>query len=224
MNKQYADILQKNLGISQEQIVREEYEMIILKSVFESELGKSLVFKGGTALRLAYGSPRFSEDLDFSVVGEFDIKGFDTLMKSIVNQHNSIKLIETKQKYFTYFALFKIKEDFISQAFPIKFEVSIRSVNLKKNKDYSLLVLSSKVTNLTTLAQVANLEWIEQEKISINPLRIRDIFDLWFIKQKLGKTTTINFQDWDVKIVKRELYKFLPMQDRKLLEQWLSKK
>ena len=66
MNKQLADNLQKSLNISQEQIVREEYEMIILKQLFESELGRLFVFKGGTALRLAYGSPRFSEDLDFS--------------------------------------------------------------------------------------------------------------------------------------------------------------
>ena len=33
MNKQLADNFQKSLDISQEQIVREEYEMIILKKL-----------------------------------------------------------------------------------------------------------------------------------------------------------------------------------------------
>ncbi len=80
MNKQLADDLQKRLGISQEQIVREEYVVIILKQLFESELGKSFVFKGGTALRLAYGSPRFSEDLDFSVIEGFSKKKLDNLL------------------------------------------------------------------------------------------------------------------------------------------------
>src|SRR3990167_6448225 len=113
MNKQLADNLQKTLGISQEQIVREEYEIIVLKTLFESEIGKSFVFKGGTALRLAYGSPRFSEDLDFSVVKVFNKKAMDILFGSIANRYERLDLVETKQKYFTYFALFKVKEIFI---------------------------------------------------------------------------------------------------------------
>lgn len=183
MNRQLADSLQKTLGISQEQIVREEYEMIILKTLFESGFGKSFVFKGGTALRLAYGSPRFSQDLDFSVVEAFNKEALNALFKSIANQYEAFKLMETKQKHFTYFALFKVKEAFMSQAFSIKFEASIRSTNWQKNKDYQLLALSSKVTNLTLLAQVASLKKIEQEKLTIDPSRVRDIFDLWFISE-----------------------------------------
>ncbi len=224
MNKQLADILQKSLGISQEQIVREEYEMIILKALFESEIGKSFVFKGGTALRLAYGSPRFSEDLDFSVIEEFDKEVLDKLLKSIADQYETLELMEVRQKHFTYFALFKEKEEFSPQAFSLKFEASIRPVNWQKDKDYQLLALSSKVTNLTVLSQVASLEKIEQEKLTIDPLRVRDLFDLWFIGQKLGKAKSMNFQDWDAKVVRRELHKFLPEKHRRLLEQWLPEK
>ncbi|MBC8386663.1 MAG: nucleotidyl transferase AbiEii/AbiGii toxin family protein, partial [Actinobacteria bacterium] len=101
MNKQLVESLQKSLGISQEQIVREEYEMIILKQLFESELGKSFVFKGGTALRLAYGSQRFSEDLDFSVVEDFDKNKLDSLLKRVADQYETLKLIETIQKKYT---------------------------------------------------------------------------------------------------------------------------
>lgn len=224
MNKQLTDTLQKSLGISQEQIVREEYETIILKALFESEIGKSFVFKGGTALRLAYGSPRFSEDLDFSVIEKFDKEVLDKLLKSIAAQNEALGLIEVRQKFFTYFALFKVKEEFTPQAFSIKFEASIRPVDWQKDKDYQLLALSSKVTNLTVLAQVASLERIEQEKLTIDPPRVRDLFDLWFIGQKLGKATPINFKNWDVRVVRRELHKFLPEQDRRLLEQWLPGK
>lgn len=224
MNKQLADNLQKSLGISQEQIVREEYEIIILKAIFQSKIGKAFVFKGGTALRLAYGSPRFSEDLDFSVIEKFDKKALDKLFKSTADQNEVLKLIETRQKFFTYFALFKVKEEFTPQAFSIKFEASVRPVNWQKDKDYKLLALNSKVTNLTVLAQVASLERIEQDKLTINPSRVRDIFDLWFIRQKLGKPTSINFKSWDARVVKRELHKFLPEQERRLLGQWLPGK
>jgi len=162
MNKQLADNLQKSLNISEEQIVLEEYEMIILKQLFESELGRLFVFKGGKALRLAYGSPRFSEDLDFSVLEDFSKKKLDRLLKGIASQNDALKIMDLTQKYYTYFGLLRIKEGFMDQAFSIKFEASIRPVNLKKDIDYNLLALNSRVNNLTVLAQVESLQQIKK--------------------------------------------------------------
>ena len=65
MDKQLALEKQKILKIPLVQIIREEYEMVLLNSIFDSSFGSKLVFRGGTALRLAYSSPRFSDDLDF---------------------------------------------------------------------------------------------------------------------------------------------------------------
>ena len=76
MNKQLAVSLQQQLGISTVQIIREEYEMTILNRLFNSRLGKKLIFRGGTALRLAYNSPRFSDDLDFSNIEDITEKDF----------------------------------------------------------------------------------------------------------------------------------------------------
>ncbi len=56
--------------IAPEHIAREIYEILILRHLSQSPLLDSLIFKGGTALRLAYHSPRFSEDLDFSLIRE----------------------------------------------------------------------------------------------------------------------------------------------------------
>ncbi len=224
MNKELAEILEKRLGISQEQIVREEYEMIILKALFESEVGKSFVFRGGTALRLAYGSPRFSEDLDFSVIKSFDRKKLRALLEKIADQNPTLELKEALQKRWTYFGLFRVKEDFLQQPFSIKFEASTRPIKMQEDADYQLLLLDSQVTGLTVLAQVAGLERIEKEKTTIKPPRVRDIFDLWFIAQKLGKRGRMDFSGWETKVVKRELHKLLPENDRRLLEHWLPKK
>lgn len=49
-------------------LLREYLQVVILRSLHESEAWHGLVFVGGTALRLLYGLPRFSEDLDFSVI------------------------------------------------------------------------------------------------------------------------------------------------------------
>ncbi|MHB8280545.1 MAG: nucleotidyl transferase AbiEii/AbiGii toxin family protein [Candidatus Humimicrobiaceae bacterium] len=193
-----------------------------LKQLFESELGKSFVFKGGTALRLAFGSPRFSEDLDFSVLKVLSKDKLDNLLRTVGRQHKTLKLMEAVQKTYTYFGLFRIKEDFMNQAFSIKFEASIRPADLKKEADYQLVALNSKITNLTVLAQVMSLERIEREKRTIQPPRVRDIFDLWFIAQKQGKTLPMDFEKMDKKVVRRDLFKFLPEKDKGLIEKWLK--
>ena len=223
MYRELAQEMEKSLGISAEQVVREEYEMIILKALFESEVGSAFVFKGGTALRLAFGSPRYSEDLDFSVIKDIDEKEVGEVLKDIAKGNQALSLVETILKRFTYFALFRVNESFLTYPFSIKFEASTRPVNWKKGRGYTLRALSSKVTNLSVLAQVATLESIEKEKRAIKPRRIRDIFDLWLIGQRLGRSTRMNFGKWKAKTVKRELHKFLPKKDRQLLEQWLPK-
>jgi hypothetical protein len=48
--------------------MREYLQALVLRSFHESEAFRSLAFVGGTALRFLHGLPRFSEDLDFSLV------------------------------------------------------------------------------------------------------------------------------------------------------------
>ena len=48
--------------------LREYLQALVLRSFYESEAFRNLAFVGGTALRFLHGLPRFSEDLDFSLV------------------------------------------------------------------------------------------------------------------------------------------------------------
>lgn len=50
-------------------VVREYVQHLFLRSLYAKSDAISLLFKGGTALRIVYNSPRFSEDLDFSSFG-----------------------------------------------------------------------------------------------------------------------------------------------------------
>lgn len=50
-------------------VVREYFQHIFLSELYKLPDAEKLLFKGGTALRVVYGSPRFSEDLDFSLFG-----------------------------------------------------------------------------------------------------------------------------------------------------------
>jgi predicted nucleotidyltransferase component of viral defense system len=55
----------ENLRAFKESILKEYLQYKILNSIFNSEHASKLAFLGGTALRIVYGSTRFSEDLDF---------------------------------------------------------------------------------------------------------------------------------------------------------------
>jgi len=59
-------------------IVREYFQHIFLGELYKLHDAEKLLFKGGTALRIVYGSPRFSEDLDFSLFSVLDhtVKSF----------------------------------------------------------------------------------------------------------------------------------------------------
>jgi hypothetical protein len=48
--------------------LREYLQALVLRSLHECEAFRPLAFVGGTALRFLHGLPRFSEDLDFSLV------------------------------------------------------------------------------------------------------------------------------------------------------------
>jgi predicted nucleotidyltransferase component of viral defense system len=50
-------------------IVREYFQHLFLSEFYKLEDADHLLFKGGTALRIVYQSPRFSEDLDFTMTG-----------------------------------------------------------------------------------------------------------------------------------------------------------
>lgn len=55
-------------------VLREYLQALVLRSLHESEAFQCIALVGGTALRLLYGLPRFSEDLDFSLDSS---KGYD---------------------------------------------------------------------------------------------------------------------------------------------------
>lgn len=50
-------------------IAREYCQHLFLSAFYQHKAADRVLFKGGTALRIIYGSPRFSEDLDFSGFG-----------------------------------------------------------------------------------------------------------------------------------------------------------
>jgi predicted nucleotidyltransferase component of viral defense system len=65
-------------------LCREVLQTLVLKSIFASPAGRSLVFQGGTCLRLCHQLKRYSEDLDFSLIEKTPGYSFQKLHQAIL--------------------------------------------------------------------------------------------------------------------------------------------
>ena len=63
--KEIQKFYSESLHHAGEFLIREFLQYKILEIIYDSEYANSLVFMGGTCLRLIHGNNRFSEDLDF---------------------------------------------------------------------------------------------------------------------------------------------------------------
>jgi len=209
MEQQFALQKARELQIDQAQVVREYWELTVLKGLFESFKGRHLIFKGGTALRLAYQSPRFSEDLDFSLTRDLLRGTFSSVVKKIIKPFPELALTDLEEKYYTYLAEIKVTQNYLPFPFRIKIEISKRKM---LDYQWSLRLLSSPAAVLQVLGQVATLEQLYQDKITC--LRGRgkpkDLFDLWYISEQLKIPYVPRETTLKKKEVARELRKYLP--------------
>ncbi|MFA5099947.1 MAG: nucleotidyl transferase AbiEii/AbiGii toxin family protein [Candidatus Omnitrophota bacterium] len=212
MDKDFALSLSSQIGIDVQQIVREEAELIVLKRLFESPISGEIIFKGGTALRLIYNSPRFSEDLNFTAAGAISSTDFKNVVNKIIAFDPRFSLKDLAAKFHTHLAEFKIKESWLEIPFSLKIEISKRPVVKITSKDQNNALAKSPSTNITVLTKACTIERILQDKLRMLKERKmpRDIFDAWFICQKTGMPFTQKKLGFPKNKIRQELRKFLP--------------
>lgn len=69
LNKESLVEFTKTKQTDIENVMREYCQHLFLSFLYQQPGAEKLLFKGGTALRIVFGSPRFSEDLDFTGAG-----------------------------------------------------------------------------------------------------------------------------------------------------------
>lgn len=77
--------LKNKYQTSEENIIREYFQHLFLSYFYQQPKTNKIFFKGGTALRLFYKSPRFSEDLDFST-NLSDKNEIETLLITVLEE------------------------------------------------------------------------------------------------------------------------------------------
>ena len=83
-----------------EGILVEYLQHELLDSIFKNKASGDLAFIGGTAIRVLYSSPRFSEDLDFDNFG-LPFKQFESLLtaacKDMTYRDLSLSIVSSKK-------------------------------------------------------------------------------------------------------------------------------
>lgn len=209
MEQLIAEQKARELKIDKTQVVREYWELIVLKGLYESSFGRYLIFKGGTALRLTYSSPRFSEDLDFSLTKDVWSGKFPPLVKKIIAPYPELSLTDLEEKYYTYLAEIKVIQNYLPFPFRIKIEISKREI---KDYQWELKLLGSPATVVQVMGQVATLKQIYKDKLACLKGRAKpkDLFDLWYVCQKLNIPYTTQKTPLNKREVVRDLRKYLP--------------
>lgn len=218
-------------------ILREYVQIRFLDVFFRLVKPKTFFFKGGTAIRLVFGSDRFSEDLDFTVTHGitnpivYATEAIASLAKEIPDI--SIKPLKTIAGQSAKVSL----RSFAShQPLTIKLDFSLR-------EDVLAPLLAAIKTSLpiagTPLVDTISKEEILAEKIwaIMNRKKGRDVYDLWyllhtgtpatkaFIEKKLAlyhevfhpKALFDAIASWNEKELYQDIAKFLPKSQRRII-------
>jgi predicted nucleotidyltransferase component of viral defense system len=160
----------------EELIQQERFEIEVLEKLNSKRFLDSLVFTGGSMLRLCYGLDRYSVDLDFWLAKKIDNKKLYADLKSFLG--TIYKIIDAANKYYS--ILINIK----SNNYPRNLKIEIR----KEIKDVKIdrAIAFSKYANSQILLNTVSLDDMMEAKIKafINRKEIRDCFDIEFLLKK----------------------------------------
>lgn len=171
-------------------IVREYFQHLFLSELYKLDDSNCLLFKGGTALRVVYNSPRFSEDLDFTIIGiefhrqkEFIEHLFGTVLAGLERTGVSVELGpkpgSTSGGYYGD-ATFRIYD---YQSVAVAINISSRSDEGIKGEIDSVANDFIPAYSVYHLSQ----EELVTEKIFgalLDRKKARDFYDLYFIMRK----------------------------------------
>ena len=214
-------------------IVREYFQHLFLSQLYRMEKSDNLLFKGGTGLRIIYGSPRFSEDLDFSIfrVERYIQKKFiEDLFSAVLAEIEKMgirvglgpKPGETAEGYYGD-AVFHIYD---YQPISVSINISARNGRDIKGEIDSVANDFVPTYNILHLSQ----ELLVDEKVFDALLRrgkARDFYDLYFIMRKglLSAGQKVRLNEKKDEIVKSsekvdfsaELSVFLPQDQQNII-------
>ncbi len=173
-------------------VVREYCQHLFLSYLYQKRFSERILFKDGTALRLIYNSPRFSEDLDFSgfniKMKELEVIFLNTLM-DIEKGGIKVYLKESKVTSGGYLGI--IIFEILDYKDEIRLEVSLR--NKKKIKGEFHIINSDYIPPFTLVSLIEKQLIEEKIKALQERAKPRDFFDIYFYSVQIYPWKKVNW-------------------------------
>lgn len=149
---------------------RENTIIEVVQAIAKSKAGSHIAFKGGTALKLFYDLPRYSEDIDYDSLRNIFPQELMNILKAMTTKKRW-EITDDAVKHNT--VLMELRFAGPERNFRVKIEISTREKELKTT------VLLLRGVPVQTLEPT--LLMTEKLMTFIDRQAGRDIFDAWFI-------------------------------------------
>lgn len=158
---------------------REYFQHLFLSYFYQQPLTDQIYFKGGTALRMLYNSPRFSEDLDFSSSLN-DIHALEEAilgtLAEIARENIDVDITESKTTTGGYLAIITFPTD--PTPVSVQLEISLRE---GEKRGEPVTIVSDFVPAYTIIALAKEQLIDEKIRALLFQKKARDFYDLYFI-------------------------------------------
>lgn len=149
---------------------RENMIIEVVQALAKSKAGSHMAFKGGTALKLFYNLPRYSEDIDYDSLAKISPQVLRDIIKTHITKRRW-EITDDAVKYHTIFL--KLRFAGPERNFRVKIEISTREKALETT------IISLRGVPVLTLEP----SFLMTEKLItfVERRAGRDIFDAWYI-------------------------------------------
>jgi predicted nucleotidyltransferase component of viral defense system len=179
ISKDTVEVYASKYQTREENVLREYFQHLFLSTFYQQPGMDKVHFKGGTALRLIYNSPRFSEDLDF----ESPLTDIHRIENAIVATLSEIQkggidteLDEAKETSGGYLSTMKFSA--LGYEVPIRIEISFRD---RKSKGETAIITSDLFPDYS-LTQLSETQMVAGKiHALLDRKKPRDFYDFYFL-------------------------------------------
>jgi len=180
LTKEQLFLIQNKFQTLKANVLREYVQHLFLSSLYRTNGSENILFKGGTGYRIAYRSPRFSEDLDFSA-NKISIAEIEKIIISVLEDLSNNGLIceieESKKTTGGYLA--KLFTKLQGEKIPIDIQISLRE---KSDKKYEIFdIINEYVPTYTVLLLPKDVMIDEKIQAALTRSKPRDFYDIYFL-------------------------------------------
>jgi len=217
-------------------IIREYLQLLFLRYFYEGKLeGTKSFFKGGTALRFLFNSFRFSEDLDFTCVGEKrPLSRHLEKILPLIEKESGLTILVKDEKLFedvgVGYRLVCQPNELIPQPLGLKLDFSFREKPIEPEVS-AIAVYDYPVSPFPLVAHLSKKEILaEKIRAILTRKTARDLFDLWFLLKQgtpldenlvTEKMKYYSGVEYSQKALRQKIEEFGPEELKKDLNQFL---